>query len=47
MLRKALDVAESEPVPTPYSDDDVRRVSLYIASKKQEKANKAASGSAA
>src|SRR6266567_940498 len=44
VLRKALDIADGEPGPTPYTDDDVHRVSLYMASKKQERANRAANG---
>lgn len=40
-LRKALDIPEGEIVPIEYTDDDVRRMDLYVASKRKEKASKA------
>jgi hypothetical protein len=40
-LRKALDIPESGAVPSEYTDDDVARMDLYVASKRREKTNKA------
>lgn len=38
-LRKALDLAENEPIPTDYTDDDIYRMELYITSKKRARAS--------
>lgn len=43
-LRKALDTPEGESLPTEYTDDDVSRMSLYVASKRQEKQNRTPAG---
>lgn len=40
-LRKALDVPSAQELPEEYTDDDVHRMELYLAHKRQEKANKA------
>jgi hypothetical protein len=37
VLRKALDVPVGQEVPATYADDDVARLQLYVASKRQEK----------
>ncbi len=40
-LRKSLDLSQEDVLPTEYTDDDVSRMDLYVAQKRQEKTNKA------
>jgi hypothetical protein len=40
-IKKGLDLAESVAIPIDYTDDDVTRMSLYVASKRKDKTTKA------